>query len=166
MVCSLLFHDLQDLHGADLSADTAGDTLGGGAVGRHDHDLHRANLNTLAAGGAQLLVDHIHAGLGILGDGTSFTNLGTLTALNAGHGLGTAALGNDLDAGQVRIEFLIKRVGTGTDTLQTSHALGALLNHKLLHIKKNPLFFFISILLYRMPPKIAMGKIDFRFLFQ
>ena len=113
----LLFHDLQDLHGASLYADAAGDALGGGAVFGHDHDLHGAGFHALAAGGAQLLIDHVHAGLGVLGDGTGLADLSALAALDAGHGLSACALGNDLDAAQIRVEFFVESVGAGTDAL-------------------------------------------------
>ena len=130
----LLLDDLQDLHGAGLDTDAAGDALGSGILGLQNHDLHGADLNTLAAGNAQLLVNHVDTGLGILSDGTLLTDLCTLAALNAGHGLGTAALGNDLDAAEIGIKFLVESGGTCIDALQASHAFGTLLNHELLHI--------------------------------
>ena len=135
----LLFHDLQDLHGASLYADTAGDALGGRSILGSDHDLHGAGFHALAAGGAELLVDHVDTGLGVLGDGTSLTDLGTLTALDADHRLSLALLLHDLDAGQVLMELLVKCGGTCINALQTGHALSALLNCKLLHNKESPL---------------------------
>jgi len=136
----LLLNDLQDLHGASLGADTAGDTLGGGAFSRSDHNLHGADLYTLTAGGAELLVDHVNTGLGILGDCASFANLGTLTALDADHRLGSVALGYDSDAGQIFIEFLVECVGASANALQASHTFGTFFNSELLHSKKSPLF--------------------------
>ena len=133
MLCKLLFHDLQHFHGADLGTDAAGDALGGRAFGLHDHDLHGAGFHTIAAGNAQLLVDHVHAGLGILGDGTVLTSLHALTALDAGHGLGTGTLGNHLDAGQILMELLVESGRAGTDALQAGHAFDILFNSKLLH---------------------------------
>ena len=135
----LLFHDLQDLHGASLNADAACDTLGGRTILRCDHDLHGAGFYALAAGGAELLVDHVDTGLGVLGNSASLTDLCTLTALNADHRLCLALLLHDLDAGQVLMELLIESGGTCINTLQTGHALSALLNCKLLHKKESPL---------------------------
>ena len=132
-ILQLLFHDLQDLHGANLDTDAACDALGNGVLLLLDHNLHGADLNTLAAGNAQLLVDHVNAGLCILGDGTVLTDLHALAALNADIGLCSIALGNDLDAAQIRIKFLIESVGTCTDALQACHALLILLNSELLH---------------------------------
>ena len=135
----LLLYDLQDFHGTGLHTDTASDTLGGGTVLGSDHDLHGAGFHALAAGGAELLVDHVHAGLGVLGNGTSLTDLSTLAALDADHGLCFALLFHDLNAGQVLVELLIESSGTCVNTLQTGHALSALLNCKLLHNKESPL---------------------------
>ena len=132
----LLFHDLQDLHGTGLDADAAGDTLGGGSAFRSNHDLHGADLCALAAGGAELLVDHVHAGLGILRDGTGFANLGALSALDAGHGFGAVTLRHDADTGKIFIKGLVESGGAGADALQASHALRTLLNSQLLHSKQ------------------------------
>ena len=130
---SLLFDDLQDLHGASLDTDAAGDALGSGALGLHDHNLHGAGFDTLAAANTLLLVDHVNAGLGVLGDGLVFTDLHALAALDADIGLGSTVLLNDVDAAQSHIVNLIKSLGTGLDTLQASHAFCALLNSELLH---------------------------------
>ena len=129
----LLFDDLQDLHGANLDADAAGDALGGRTVFGHDHDLHGAGFHALAAGNALLLVDHVNAGLGVLGDGLVFTDLHALAALDADIGLCCTVLLHDLDAGQSYIVNLIESLGTGLDTLQASHAFCALYNSELLH---------------------------------
>ena len=134
----LLFHDFQNIHGANLGTDTAGDALGCRAIGLHDHNLHRAGFHALAAADAQLLVDHVNAGLGILGNGAVLANLHALAALNADNRLCALTLGNNLDAGQVLMKLLIESVGTGTDTLQTCHAFGILLNSKLLHSEGYP----------------------------
>ena len=45
----LLLNDLQDLHGASLDTDTAGDALGSRILRLENHNLHGANLDTLAA---------------------------------------------------------------------------------------------------------------------
>ena len=135
----LLFYDLQDFHGASLDTNAAGNALGGRTVLRSYHDLHGADLNALAAGGAEFLVDHVDTGLGVLGNSASLTDLCTLTALNADHRLCLALLLHDLDAGQVLMELLIESGGTCINTLQTGHALSALLNCKLLHKKESPL---------------------------
>ena len=129
----LLFDDLQDFHGASLDTDAAGDALGSGAVLGHNHDLHGADLDTLAAGNALLLVDHVNAGLGVLGDGLVFTDLHALAALDADIGLSSTVLLNDVDAAQSHIVNLIESLGTGLDTLQASHAFCALYNSELLH---------------------------------
>ena len=137
-VCSLLLDDLQNFHGAGLDTDAAGDALGSGILGLEDHDLGGADLDALAAGNALLLVDHVHAGLGILSNRLMFTDLSALTALDADHGLGTLTLSNHLDAGQVLMELFIESSGAGTDALQACHALGILLNSKLLHSEGYP----------------------------
>ena len=152
---NLLFHDLQDLHGAGLDTNAAGDALSGGALSGSDHNLHGADLNALAAGSAELLVDHVNTGLGVLGDCTGLTDLGALAALDASHGLSAGTLGNDADSGQIFVEFLIEGVGASTDALQASHALGTLLNHQFLH-KRNLLFPILQRLLYSTRTEIAM----------
>jgi hypothetical protein len=75
------------------------------------------------------------------------TSLHALAALNAGHGLSTGALGNDLDAGKVLIKFLIKCLGTSLHALQTGHTLYVFLNSELFH-RKELSFSFIFILHY------------------
>ena len=62
------------------------------------------------------------------------TRLHALTALDAGHGLGsTVFTGNNADAAQVLVKLLIKRLRTGLDALQASHTGHIFLNHQLLH---------------------------------
>ena len=139
-ICNLLLHDLQDLHGTGLHANAASDALGSGTFGGHDHDLHGADLHAFAAGGAQLLVDHVHTCLGILGNGTGFTSLHALTTLDAGHGLCTGILSNDLNAGQIFIKLFKEGCRASTDTLQTSHTFHILFDRKLFHKNSNPLF--------------------------
>ena len=129
----LLFDDFQDFHGASLDTDAAGDALGSGAILGHDHNLHGASLNALTAGNTLLLVDHVHTGLGVLGDGFMLTGAHALAALDADIGLCTGALSHDLDAAQIGIKFLIKCHGAGADTLQTCHTFSILLNNELLH---------------------------------
>ena len=93
------------------------------------HDLHRAGSHTSTATNTQLLVDHVHAGLGILGDGAMLAGAHALAALDADIGLCFAVLaGNDLDAGIDGIGFLIERFGASLSALQASHAFGILLN--------------------------------------
>ena len=133
LVMYLLFYDLQNFHRADLRANTAGDTLRGGAAFLLHHNLHGTDLDALTAGGTQLLVDHINAGLGILGDCASLTDLSALAALDAGHGLCSAILINNADAAQILMEFLIKGFGASANALQASHTFRTLFNHKLLH---------------------------------
>ena len=136
----LLFDDLQNIHGAGLDTDAAGDALGNGVAFLMYHDLHGADLDALAALDAQLLVDHVNAGLGILGDGAVLAGLHALAALDADHGLGFAVLAGDhLDAGVKRIGFLIECSGASLSALQASHAFGIFLNGELLHNRKSPL---------------------------
>ena len=130
----LLLDDLQDLHGAGLDADAAGDALGSGIAFLQDHDLHGADFDTLAAADTLFLVDHVNAGLGILRDCLMLTDLHALAALDADIGFCSIALGNNLDAGQIGIKLLVECFGTGLNALQTSHALGTLFNSELLHI--------------------------------
>ena len=129
----LLFNDLQNFHGANLGADAAGDALGNGIAFLMYHDLHGTDLHALAAADALLLVDHVNAGLGILGDGFMLAGLHALAALDAHIGLGTGAFGNDLQAGIVLMELLVKSFGASANALQTSHALYIFLNSELLH---------------------------------
>jgi hypothetical protein len=68
-----------------------------------------------------------------LGDCTGFANLSTLATLDAGHGLCAGTLGNNLNAGQILMELLVKSGGAGTNTFQTCHALNIFLNSQLLH---------------------------------
>ena len=71
----LLFDDFQNLHGAGLYADTAGDALGGNRrVLCLDHNMEGAGFHTLAAANAELLIDHIDA-LCVLSDGTGLTGM-------------------------------------------------------------------------------------------
>ena len=133
MTVFLLFHDLQQIHGADLGTDAAGDALGSGLIGLHHHDLHGASLDTLTAADAEFLVDHVHAGLGILGDSAMLAGTHALTALDTSHRLCTGALRYDLDAGKILMELLVKGGGARTNTFQTCHALDIFLNSKLLH---------------------------------
>ena len=128
---SLLFDDLKQLHGAGLGADAAGDALGSGFTKRHH--LHGTDLDALAAGGAELLVDHVYAGLGVLGDGVVGTGAGTLAALDAGFDLDIALVVHDTDAALGFIKHLVKRLGAGPDAGQTRHAFDALFYGKLFH---------------------------------
>ena len=125
----LLFDDFQNTHGAGLGADAAGDALGSGTLSRLNHNLHGANLYALTAGGTQLLIDHVHTGLGVLCNCTGLANLSAFAALDAGHRLGTAALCHHLNGTQVRIKGLIECSRASADTFQTSHTLGCLIYH-------------------------------------
>lgn len=49
--------------------------------------------------------------------------LHTLVARDTSHGLGAGALGRDLDATQIRIEFFAESVRACTDALQACHRL-------------------------------------------
>ena len=98
------------------------------------HNLHGADLDTLAALHTQLLVDHVNTGLGVLGDSTVLTSLHALAALDADHRLRLAVLaGNDLDAGVDGIGLLVESLRASLHALQTSHTFGIFLNSELLH---------------------------------
>ena len=143
-VIELLFDDLQDLHGTSLDTDAAGNALGGRIAFLQNHDLSGTNLDTLAAADTLLLVDHVDTGLGVLSDGLMLTNLSALTALDTGHRLSAITLCNNLNAGQILVEFLIKGGGTSVHTLQACHTLGVLFNHKFLHIREFPFSYVFS----------------------
>ena len=151
-VPKLLLHDLQQLHGANLGTNATGNALGSGLFRLLHHNLHGAGLNALSAANAELFVDHIHAGLGILGDSAMLAGSHTLTALDAGHGLCTGTLGYDLDTGQILMELLIEGCGTSTNTLQASHTFYILLNSKFLHDKGFP---SSIVLLYHYTRQVA-----------
>ena len=129
----LFFNDFQDVHGTGLDTDAAGNTLAGSAAFFQNHYLHGTCLHALAAGNTELLVDHVNAGLGVLGNGTMLASLFTLATLDAGHGLCAGPLGYDLDAGIIRVELLVKSIGASLDAFQTSHTFRTLLNHEFLH---------------------------------
>ena len=132
----LLLDDLQNFHGASLDTDAAGDALGDGIAFLVNHDLHGAHGNTGAAADTELLVDHVHTGLGILGDSAMLTSLHALTALDAGIDLGCAVLTlNDLDCGIIGTGLLIESLSTGLHALQTCHTFHVLLCNELLHRK-------------------------------
>ena len=138
----LFLHDLQHFHGAGLDTDAAGNALGSGALRLEHHHLHGAGLHALAAANAVLLVNHVHAGLGILGNGPMLTGLHALAALDAHVGLGSGSLGNNSHAAVILVEFLIKCFGTGADTFQTRHALRVFFNRELFHDKMNSFMYF------------------------
>jgi len=130
----LLFNDFQDLHGAGFDADAASDALGGGRFGFKNHNLHGAGFHALTAAHTLLLIDHVHASLGILGDGFMLAGAHALAALNASHGLSLALLScDDLNAGQIGIELFIKSFRASLDTLQAGHALLAFFDSQFLH---------------------------------
>ena len=135
----LFFNDFQDVHGTGLDTDAAGNTLAGSAAFFQNHYLHGTCLHALTAGNTELLVDHVNAGLGVLGDGLVLAGTHALAALDADVGLGTGALGHDLDTAQGNIIFLIESLGAGLNALQTSHTFTIFLNSELLHKKDSPL---------------------------
>ena len=156
----LLFDDLQDFHGAGLDTNAASDALGNRRLFLMYHDLHGAGLHTSAAANAQLLVDHVNAGLGVLGNSTMLTGLHALAAGDAGHRLCAGALGNDLDAAEIGIKFLIESFGAGLDALQASHTFGTLFNSELLHNGKLSFIFNLSFILYMVHLENATVNID------
>ena len=141
----LLFDDLQDLHGASLDTDAAGNALGDRVAFLVDHNLHGANLDALAALDAQLLVDHVNASLGILSDSASLTDLHALATLDADIGLCSIALCNDLDSGQIGVKLLVECFGASLLALQASHTFGTLFNSELLHNENSPLYLLLRV---------------------
>ena len=130
-VCiKLFFDDFQHFHGAGLDTNAAGDALGNRAVFLMYHNLHGANFHTLTATNTFLLIDHINAGLGILGNRLMLTSLHALATLDANHRLCTGALGNDLQCAQIGMEFLIECVGASVNTSQAGHTLYIFLCNK------------------------------------
>jgi hypothetical protein len=140
----LFFDDLQQLHGTSFHTNTTCNALGNGITLFVDHDLHGTCFHTLTTTNAQLLVDHINTGLGILCNGTMLTHTHALATLDAGIRLSAVALGDNLNAGIVGMELLIKSLGASANTFQASHTFQILLNSKLFHLRKTP-FFLIRI---------------------
>ena len=138
----LLLDDLQDLHGASLDADAAGDALGNGAAILLNHDLGGACFLALTAANAQLLIDHVHTGLGVLGNCAMLADLHALAALDADIGLCTGTLSDDLDAGKIRIKLLVESLGASFHALQASHTLSGFIDSELLHTDNSPLLVF------------------------
>ena len=124
------FNNFQHVHRAGLDADTAGDALGSsGHLGLVHQNTEGSGSLALAAADAELLVDHIDAGLRILRDGTLFASLGALAALDAGHGANLTGTLNDLDTGLIRMELLMEGDGTSTHALQAGHTGRTLFHH-------------------------------------
>ena len=88
-----------------------------------NHHLGGADLDTLAAADAVLLVDHVIAGLGTLRIGAVLTGLHALAALDAHIGLRAGAFSYDLNAAVILIKLLIESNGAGPDALQAGHTL-------------------------------------------
>lgn len=108
------------------------------------HNLHGTGSHTGAALDTLLLIDHVNAGLGILSNGLMLACLHALAALDAYIGLGTAvSLANNLQAGQILMEFLVEGFGAGTDAGQTCHTLNVLFHRQLFH-NNYLLFMFLS----------------------
>ena len=126
MYWELLFHDLQDFHGTGFDTNAAGNALGHRIFGLVHHYLGGAGFYALAAADAELFIDHIHAGLGILRNRAMLTGFHTLATLDAHIGLCTSTLGNDLDTAVILVKLLIESHGAGPDTFQAGHTLGIL----------------------------------------
>ena len=107
-----------------------------------NHDLGGANFHALATANTLLLVDHVDAGLGILGNCLMLTSLHALAALDTDAGLSAGTLRQNADTGQFLVKILVEGDGTGTDTFQTCHTFRIFLNSELLH-KNSPLIFYI-----------------------
>ena len=130
-VIPLLLHHAQQVHRTGLGADAAGNALGGRLT--HRHNLHRACLDAVSAADAQLFVDHIDAGLGILADRAMGAGAHAFAALYAGLDLGFALVVHDLYAALGRIKLLVEGLGAGPDAAQARHALNVFIGYKLLH---------------------------------
>ena len=126
MYSELLFHNLQNFHGAGLDANAAGNALRDRVFGLMHHHLGGAYLDALAAADTELFINHIYAGLGILRDRAMFAGFHALSALDAHIGSCVGSLGNNLDAAVILVKFLIESLGAGSDAFQASHALGIL----------------------------------------
>ena len=126
-------NDLQHLHGTCFGAQTAGNALGSkfGSFGQPD-DLHGADLDALAAGLAEFLVDHIYA-LGVLGNGVFRAVSGTFAALDAYEGGGGAALHGDAQKSPVGVHDLVIDLGAGGRAGQAGHTFDAFFNGQFLH---------------------------------
>ena len=130
----LLLNNFENFHGASLDTDATSDALGCGILGFQDHDLHGANLYALATADTVLFVDHVHAGLGVLGDGIMLTSFHALAALDTDHGLRAAVFTrNNLDTGIVGVELLVESLGASIYTCQAGHTLNIFLYSELLH---------------------------------
>ena len=129
----LFLHDFQQFHRACFDADAAGNALGGKFARLClDHQAEGTGLDTLAAAAAELFVDGVDA-LRILRDGAVGTCFCAFAALNAEHRLGSPFAVDDLKAGLGGIKFFVEGIGTGTDALQTGHALDALFRGEFFH---------------------------------
>ena len=95
--------------------------------------MHGARLYALAAANTFLLVDHVHAGFGILGNRLVFSGAHTLAALDAGLGFCTGSLCYNPNAGQGFVKFLVECFRAGTDTLQAGHAFSIFFYSELFH---------------------------------
>ena len=133
LISSLFFDDLEELHRTGLGADAAGDALGGKFTRLGlDHHAEGTCLDTLAAAGAELLVDGVDA-LCVLRDGAVGTCFGTFAALDAEHRLGRALAVDDLKTCLGGIKFFVEGGGTGTNALKTGHAFDALFGGEFFH---------------------------------
>ena len=141
----LCFHDLQYAGGTGLHADAAGNTFAGYGRGlRLHHYAEGAGFHAFAAAGTFLFVDHVNA-LRVLGDRFLRTGFRAFAALYADHWLRASVLFNDLNAGFIRVEFLIKAGGTCDHTLQTCHTFRAFYNFKFLHIFSSALLIIFAV---------------------
>ena len=126
----LALGNLKHVHGTSLDADAAGNALGGG---RHlrliNQNAERTCSLTLATAHTELLIDHVHTGLGILRDSTLFAGSGAFTALHTGHGANFSGALNNLNAGLIRMELLMKCHRASADALQTGHTGASLFYH-------------------------------------
>ena len=122
MISSLFFDDLEELHRTGLGADAAGDALGGKFTRLGlDHHAEGTCLDTLAAAGAELLVDGVDA-FRVLRDGAVGTCFGTFAALDAEHRLGRALAVDDLKTCLSGIKFFVEGCGAGANALESCHA--------------------------------------------
>ena len=100
--------NLQNLLGTCPDAEAAGRAFRGRRIVVLYNDAKGTYLGALAALGAELFVNHIHA-LSILGNGAAFAYLGAFAALRTYLHLGHAGLAlQNMDAGFVWIKLFIE----------------------------------------------------------
>jgi hypothetical protein len=96
--------------------------------------MEGTSLCALTAGGAQLLINHINTGLGILSDRTVLTSLHAFATLDTCHRLCAALPLNYANTRQIGIKGLMESIGTCANALKARHTLNILFNSKFFHL--------------------------------